>query len=354
MAPKKDPKSEKGQVKAEQKQKVKAVDDKTFGLKNKNKSKTVQKFIKGLASSVAGGQGKGGESGLTAVKLAEKDEKKKSAQQAALLASLFKGTENVKQIAIEEGKLYDPKGSRVEQKINLYEDQREQKDEMENWDITRLEAVIAAKHSESNANSTDIVCKHFVDAVEKKQYGWFWNCPNGGDNCKYRHCLPPGYVLKASADEEEDEEDEELFEDKIERMRLALPPGGTPVTLATLTAWRENKETERMRALEETRVAEAKRTGGRGLHVLTGKDLFAYDPSLFVDDEGAAGEDDYNEDEDWEATVAANQQTLDSANAPAPEQLPEKREAAGAINENLFLAADDDELLPDYLDDLDD
>jgi len=32
--------------KTEQKLKAKTVEDKTFGLKNKNKSKTVQKFIK--------------------------------------------------------------------------------------------------------------------------------------------------------------------------------------------------------------------------------------------------------------------------------------------------------------------
>jgi len=36
-----------------------------------------------------------------------------------------------------------------------------------------------------------------LDAVEKKQYGWFWVCPNGGRNCHYRHALPPGYVLKS-------------------------------------------------------------------------------------------------------------------------------------------------------------
>ena len=41
------------------------------------------------------------------------------------------------------------------------------------------------------------VCKYFLEAVEKKQYGWFWACPNGGKDCHYRHALPPGYVLKS-------------------------------------------------------------------------------------------------------------------------------------------------------------
>ena len=32
----------------------------------------------------------------------------------------------------------------------------------------------------------DQVCKYFLDAVEKSQYGWFWECPNG-PNCHYRY-----------------------------------------------------------------------------------------------------------------------------------------------------------------------
>lgn len=41
---------------------------------------------------------------------------------------------------------------------------------------------------------SDIVCKFFLDAVKAKKYGWNWTCPNG-DSCKYKHCLPPGYIL---------------------------------------------------------------------------------------------------------------------------------------------------------------
>ncbi len=40
------------------------------------------------------------------------------------------------------------------------------------------------------------ICKYFLDAVENSKYGWFWQCPNGGKNCMYRHALPPGFVLK--------------------------------------------------------------------------------------------------------------------------------------------------------------
>eukprot|EP00921_Rhytidocystis_pertsovi_P022831 GHVQ01036379.1.p1 GENE.GHVQ01036379.1~~GHVQ01036379.1.p1 ORF type:complete len:370 (+),score=81.38 GHVQ01036379.1:423-1532(+) len=369
MPPKKDAKADKGQAKSELKAKQKVAEDKTFGLKNKNKSKAVQKFIKGVTSSVQGPQ-KGGDAQTAAKKLAEKDDKKKSAQQAALLASLFKGTENIKKLSVDDGpggKAYDPKLSREDQKISLYQDQRQQKDDMALWDIERLQAVIDAKHSASNANATDIVCKFFLDAVEKKQYGWFWICPNGGTSCKYRHCLPPGYVLKSSVEEEDDEEEPEPLEDIIERERLALPVGGTPVTLETLTAWKEKKENERLAAVEQQRQAEAKRTGGRGLGVLTGRDLFAYDPSLFVDDEGAASEDEYAEDEEaYQATVEANQAARNSASAeeqvakgtevePEEEEENTKREGdeVGAINEQLFLNGEDVNL-PDDLDALDD
>lgn len=61
------------------------------------------------------------------------------------------------------------------------------------------------------------VCKYFLDAVEKKQYGWFWVCPNGGKDCHYRHALPPGYVLKSQMKALLDEESEKLtVEEEIE------------------------------------------------------------------------------------------------------------------------------------------
>jgi hypothetical protein len=68
---------------------------------------------------------------------------------------------------------------------------------MEDWDQDKLESVVNQKHgAEAVPNRTTIICKYFLDAVENRQYGWFWQCPNGKD-CKYRHALPPGYVLKS-------------------------------------------------------------------------------------------------------------------------------------------------------------
>ena len=53
--------------------------------------------------------------------------------------------------------------------------------------------------------------------MEKKQYGWFWVCPNGGKDCHYRHALPPGYVLKSQIKALIEEETEKIsVEEEIE------------------------------------------------------------------------------------------------------------------------------------------
>ncbi len=40
------------------------------------------------------------------------------------------------------------------------------------------------------AERTDIICTHFLDAVEKNLYGWMWECPNMAEKCQYTHALP--------------------------------------------------------------------------------------------------------------------------------------------------------------------
>ncbi|KAM7260617.1 hypothetical protein ACFE04_011290 [Oxalis oulophora] len=58
------------------------------------------------------------------------------------------------------------------------------------------------------------VCKHFLDAVEKKQYGWFWVCPNGGKTCHYRYALPKCYILKSQMKALLEEEGEKMAIDE--------------------------------------------------------------------------------------------------------------------------------------------
>jgi hypothetical protein len=47
---------------------------------------------------------------------------------------------------------------------------------MEDWDQAKLEEAVRKKHlAKDNINKpTDIVCKYFIDAIESRKYGWFW------------------------------------------------------------------------------------------------------------------------------------------------------------------------------------
>lgn len=154
---------------------------------------------------------------------------------------------------------------------------------------------------------TDIICQHFLDAVEKNLYGWFWECPNNGAKCVYTHALPQGYVLERDRKEMEkarllgDDEDELTLEEKIEEERAALPSTGlTPVTLDSFNDWKKRKAQRKQQEIEDRIKEEAKKGDKKGMNFLSGKALFKYDPTLFKDDEEAADEDIYqerNEDE---------------------------------------------------------
>jgi hypothetical protein len=87
---------------------------------------------------------------------------------------------------------HDMSVERKSAKIDLYSDAREQErkqkeeDKMDDWDQKKLEDVVVSKHGPGIKTTTEIVCKYFLEAIEQKKYGWFWECPNGGDKCKYR------------------------------------------------------------------------------------------------------------------------------------------------------------------------
>ena len=295
MAPKKPAAAEK---KAAEKKKDKIIEDKTFGLKNKNKSKAVQKFIASVKQSVkqTPGQRPSSEHEI-------RQEKKKELERAKLLNSMF-GNLGILETKKKKKPKEDDKG-----KIDLYVDQRDQggdsteNETMANWDQAKLESVVGQRHgAQARQCQTDIICKYFLDAVEKSLYGWFWVCPNGGDQCKYRHSLPQGYVLKKSTPvEDEDEDEEEIsMEEMIENERAALPSGGTPVTEESFKAWLKRKAEERRIAEENERQAiieASKKKDQRGIG-LSGRDLFTFDPSLFIDDDGAADQELYGDLED--------------------------------------------------------
>ena len=86
------------------------------------------------------------------------------------------------------------------------------------------------------------VCKFFLEAIDKGLYGWFWTCPNGGDKCKYRHALPPGFILKKK--EQKQDKDEISLEELIEEERAKLGTNLTKITLETFTTWKKRKVCE--------------------------------------------------------------------------------------------------------------
>ena len=110
---------------------------------------------------------------------------------------------------------HDLNVERKADKIDLYTDTREEAkkdDTMDKWDQDKLEEVVQTKHGKNPATTTDIVCKYFIQAVEERKYGWFWNCPNdvrsdgfldlrGGQHSRSPHRWGPAHTLPSVPDQ---------------------------------------------------------------------------------------------------------------------------------------------------------
>lgn len=318
------PKQAQPSKKNQEKVKTKIIEDKTFGLKNKKGAKQ-QKFIQQVQKQV---QNKFQQAvPVTAEERERKKEEEKRKKEE--LSMLFKPVLPAQQIA----KGVDPKSvvcvyfkqglcqkgdkckfshdltiERKAEKRNIYEDTRDgNKDNMEGWDEKELEDVINKRHGEDNKkkNQTQIVCKYFIEAVENKTYGWFWNCPNG-ENCMYRHALPPGFTLKSDA-KKKDEGEKISLEMLIEKERASLGNKVTKVTLESFLAWKARKITEKK---DERKKADDKKKADFKLgfmNGLTGRDIFTFNPDMIAnDDEDAENDIDYRhraDDEEQEPTA---------------------------------------------------
>ncbi|KAK6228115.1 hypothetical protein QUC31_006490 [Theobroma cacao] len=343
------PPKQQAKSKADLAKKQKIVEDKTFGLKNKNKSKNVQKYVQSLQQTV---QAKPDPS-----KVAAKKKKEEEKAREKELNDLFK-------IAVTQPKVpvgVDPKSivceffkvgqcmkgfkckfshdlnvQRKGEKIDIYSDKRDQ-ETMEDWDQETLEKVVESKKTEYNQNKpTEIVCKYFLEAVEKKQYGWFWECPNGGKDCHYRHALPPGYVLKSQMKTLLEEESEKIsIEEEIENQRSKLT-ASTPMTPELFMLWKTKKMEEREASLAAQRAERAKNDR------MSGRELFLLDASLFVDDAEA-----YEEYQREEPEVA-EQKVKDDSTAAGPSNAT----SAVADSDDILLDDEDDELDMDELNEL--
>ena len=240
----------------------------------------------------------------------DNDKSKKKAADAAINDVLFKEAVSKKDLAkraLEKAAAKMAKAKEKEpEKRDIYSDSRDagpsKDDDMSTWDDEKLAAVVNKKKGgQGERCQTDIICKHFLDAVEKRTYGWFWECPNGGDKCQYRHALPEGYVLKRDRVDEEFDKGPSL-EDQIEEQRKGLK-SRTPVTFERLQEWLARKKAAKAAEEEEALDAARKQYAKGKISGVSGRMLFSIDASLFVDD-AAAGADQYvredSDDEDGE------------------------------------------------------
>jgi len=98
---------------------------------------------------------------------------------------------------------------------------------------------------------------------------------------------------------QDEDDEEETLEEKIEAQRKALDLSKcTPITLELFKKWKADKEVRRLEEVKTKIAAAEKKSAGSGVGIMSGRDLFTFDPSLFVDDEDA--EDEYEIDEEYD------------------------------------------------------
>ncbi|KAJ7592648.1 hypothetical protein C8J56DRAFT_929147 [Mycena floridula] len=323
MPPKKQPQAGSSKVK----------EDKTFGMKNKNKSAKVKQQVAQIQAQAA----IAGKSPNVLAKEKEKqmqakaklDEEKRKKEEAELFKPVQVqkvpfGTDPKTVLCqffkagfCEKGNKckfsHDLNVGRKVEKKNLYEDNRDEKlaDTMDTWDEEKLRTVVSSKAGNPKT-TTDIVCKHFIQAIESQKFGWFWECPNG-EQCMYKHALPPGFVLKSQkkAADELAKANTISLEEFLEVERHKLGTKLTPVTAESFALWKKTRmnkkeaEEEAIRKAKDTQHAAGKTSG------MSGRDLFQYNPEWFED------EDDGDESDDWDLSKYRREKEEDDLAAEA-------------------------------------
>ena len=237
------PPKEQQSKKAVKEKKERVIDDATFGLKNKNKSKKVQQFIDRVEKTVKNGGG-----GADAVKAKEAKKELKLA----------------KQLQEEELRVLFNEGITGQ--------------------FGKKKSASKTLAAEMGIDQTNKDVADLLEAMSSDSEGSGDDGEGGGERRK---------VLYLSDDEPAAVEvfREKTIEDIIEEQRAKLTSEGkvgTPVTAASFAVWRAGKMAQRQAEAEARFKAEqTKKRGGKGLSVLSGKELFNFNASLFVDDEAA-------------------------------------------------------------------
>lgn len=276
MPAKKSKKGNDASKKSLQKKKDKVIEDKTFGLKNKNKSKKVQAHIQSVTKNV--------------INSGDPKQRKQEEQRKAVKAA-------------------------AKAKKKAMEDER---------NALFGEALLAVKKKTSTKMKSDDAAKgrDHDDGKEKSGTSRAMKMMFQMDAKEMEDTLTsdPNYV-RTIEDEVEQQRQKKLQDLKAKGIK------GTPVTEESFKLWKERKrkvKEDAARKLVETEMK--KKKGGKGLSVLSGRDLFAYKRDLFKDDEA----------DDFDVSLRNENNT-------------DLEEVAEKVQSNLFLEGDDDEL-----DDLDD
>lgn len=221
--------------KAAQKKKQQIVEDKTFGLKNKNKSKKVQKQIQSIQKTVFNSgdrqQRKQEQERKQAKEAAKARRKAQKAEQEALFGEAL--------LAVQKKSSANKVAGKIEAKgrDNVDDDSKK-------------------------TTSRAMKLMYQMDAKEMDE--------------KLKE--DPNYVPTL-------EDEIEMERTKLIETLAAQNKKGTPVTEETFAQWqaakRQRKELEMKKAVE---AELKKKKGGKGLSVLSGRDLYQYKADLFVDD----------------------------------------------------------------------
>mmetsp|Transcript_17343 Transcript_17343/g.19785 ORF Transcript_17343/g.19785 Transcript_17343/m.19785 type:complete len:290 (+) Transcript_17343:129-998(+) len=275
--------------KSDQKKKAKLLEDKTFGLKNKNKSKKVQAFVQATTKSI-------NNSGDAKQRKADEDRKRRAVERKAL------------------------KKAQLEERNALFG-----------------EALLAVKKKTSvkTKGTDEAKGRDHNDTKEKSGTSKAMKMMFQMDAKEMEEALTadPNYV-RTLEDDVEVQRQKKLEEFKEKGIK------GTPVTEESFKAWQNRKRKAKQEAAKKLVDAELKKKkGGKGLSVLSGRQLFDYKSELFKDNDD--GQDDTKNDKKESSTV---ENTLVDEDG-----IIEK--VADKVKSELFLDDDDDNL---DLEDLDD
>eukprot|EP01041_Mallomonas_annulata_P007339 gene7339-14984_t len=259
------------------KKKDKLIEDQTFGLKNKNKSKKVQEFIQRVEKTV-----KNSNNGKDA-------EKMKEAKQATKLA---------KQLQEEELRSLFNEG---------------------------LTGQFGKKKSTASAEAKALGITECNKEIEDLIKDLGLDEDDEDEEVESKEKRGVIYIDDTTATIEVFKE--KTIEDLIEEQRAKLQTEGkkgTPVTEESFAKWRAAKLIRKQEEAEERlRIEQSKKKGGRGLSVLSGKELFNFNAALFVDDDAAidASEEKAMNEETSRALAEEERVAVEEAERAQQEQM---------------------------------